>query len=237
MAAALGGARAIRHGPGRREQAQVLPADDVPVYVGQPAYRALVREVADRRDRALPPHERRERLPADRLRRLRAAGRERRDQEQDQPPPVDAEERREHAPPAAHDGRHLRLEERGRDLRPGLLPLEPVDIPAVPGGRTRLPSQVSGRLVPQRRDAGARAGRGHGSPLLALWRTRREARAGAVVPADDEVCRRAARLHRARLARADQDHARPRPTTANRAATSCASSPPAPTRYTAPPSW
>jgi leucyl-tRNA synthetase len=41
---ALGGARPLRHGPGRRLAAQVLPADDVPVPVGQPAHRALVRK-------------------------------------------------------------------------------------------------------------------------------------------------------------------------------------------------
>ena len=65
----------------------------------------------------------------------------------------------------------------------------------------------AGRLVPQRRDAGARAGRGHRPALLALRRAGREARPGAVVPAHDRLRRRAARLHRHRLARADPDPA------------------------------
>jgi len=79
-----------------------------------------------------------------------------------------------------------------------------VALPQVPGGRAGLPRQVAGRLVPQRRHAGPRAGRRHGPPLLALRRARREARPGAVVSADHEVRRRAARLQRPGMARADQ---------------------------------
>ena len=66
---------------------------------------------------------------------------------------------------------------------------------------------VAGRLVPQRRDPGPRAGRGRRPPLLALRRAGREARPRPVVPADHEVRRRAARLHRHRLAGADPGHA------------------------------
>ena len=83
-----------------------------------------------------------------------------------------------HAPPAADDGRRLRLDGRGRHLRPGVLPLEPVAVPAVPGGGPRLSRGLARRLVPQRRDARARAGRGRRPPLLALRREGREARAG-----------------------------------------------------------
>ena len=206
-----------------------------------------------RRDGPLPPHARRERVLPDRLRRLRAAGRERRDQERHPPARVDDAEHREHAAPVPHDGRDLRLGRRGRHLRPRLLPLEPVDLPALPGGGPGLPGQVAGGLVPQRRDAGPRAGRGHRSPLLALRRAGREARPGAVVPAHDEVRRRAARLHRHRLARADPDHAdqldrpvggrrgrlrrRRAPDATSPAATSCASSRPGRTRCSAPRSW
>ena len=60
---------------------QVLPADDVPVSVGRPAHRPLVHRHADRRARPLPPDARLQRVLPDRLRCLRAAGRERRDQE------------------------------------------------------------------------------------------------------------------------------------------------------------
>ena len=80
--------------------------------------------------------------------------------------------------------------------------LEPVAVPAVPGGGARLPRRLARRLVPQRRHARARAGRGRGPPLLALRREGREARAGAVVLPDDELRGRAAGLHGHRLARA-----------------------------------
>ena len=65
----------------RQRSAQVLPADDVPVPVGRPPHRPLVHHDAHRRDRAVPPHARRERLPADRLRRVRPARGERGDPE------------------------------------------------------------------------------------------------------------------------------------------------------------
>ena len=68
---------------------QVLPPDDVRLPVGQPPRRPLVREDADRRAGPLPPDARPERLLPGRLRRLRAAGRERGDQEPDPPGGVD----------------------------------------------------------------------------------------------------------------------------------------------------
>ena len=96
---------------------------------------------------------------------------------------------------------------RGRHLRPELLPLEPVALPAVPRGGPRVSQDVAGRLVPERRHPGARTGRRHGPALLAMRRESREARPGPVVPADHELRRRAARLLGHRLARADPDHA------------------------------
>ena len=116
-------------------------------------------------------------------------------------------EHRQHAPPAAEHGRVVRLGRRGRHLRPDVLPLEPVALPALPGGRPGLPRDGAGRLVPQRRDARPRAGRGRRPALLALRRAGREARPGPVVPADHEVRRRAPRLQRHRLAGAGPDHA------------------------------
>jgi hypothetical protein len=175
MAGALGGARALRHGPDRRFPAQVLPADDVRLPVGESAHRALVREDADRRPGPLPPHERRERLPADRLRRLRPAGRERRDQEQDPPARVDA---------ANIDNMRRQLRSMGAtfDWRARSSPATPTTTAGTSGSscasssRPGLPRQSPGGLVPQRRNAGARAGRRHGPPLLALRRPGREAR-------------------------------------------------------------
>ncbi len=105
-------------------------------------------------------------------------------------------------------GRDLRLGRRGRHLRPGLLPLEPVALPALPGGRPGLPRDVAGRLVPERRDAGPRAGRGRRPALLALRHARsRSATWTSGSCGSTEVRRRAAGLHRHRLARADPGHA------------------------------
>ena len=233
---------------------QVLPADDVPVPVGRPAHRALVHHDADRRARPLPPDARRERLLADRLRRLRPAGRERRDQERHQPARLDdAEHRATMRRQFRIDGRHVRLDARGRHLRARATTAGTSGSSCSswrPGLAYR--AEVAGRLVPQRRDAGPRAGRGRGPPLLALRRAGREARPGPVVPADHQVRRRAARLHRHRLAGADPDHADEldRPVRGrrgrlhdgarrrtSRAATSCASSRPGRTRCSGRRSW
>ena len=67
---------------------------------------------------------------------------------------------------------------RGRHVRPRVLPLEPVDVHPVPREGPGLPRGLAGGLVPQRRHARPRAGRGHGPPLLALRGAGREARAG-----------------------------------------------------------
>ena len=75
------------------------------------------------------------------------------------------------APPAADDGRDVRLGRRGRHLRPRVLPLEPVAVPAVPGGR-------AWPTAPCRRSTGA--------PTTARWRASRSraptASAGAAAP-------------------------------------------------------
>ena len=200
LAGALGGARPVRDRSRGHEPAQVLHADDVPVPVGRPAHRALVHRDADRRAGALPADARLQRLLPDRLRCLRATGRERGDQGGRPSVHLDDAEHREHAPAVPDDGRDLLLEARGGHRRPVVLPLEPVDVPALPGAGPGLPEDVAGRLVPQRRDAGTRTGRGRGSALLALRRSRREARPRAVVPAHDRLRGRAAGLHRHRLA-------------------------------------
>ena len=78
-------------------------------------------------------------------------------------------EHRAHAPPVAHDGRDVRLGARGRHLRPRVLPLEPVVLPAVPEGRAGVPRRWRRSTgAPTTGDAGARAGRGRGPRLLAL---------------------------------------------------------------------
>ncbi len=116
-------------------QAQVLPADDVPVSVGRPAHRPLVHRHPVGRARALPADARLQRLLPDRLRCLRPARGERRHQERRPPVHLDDGQHREHAPPVPDDGRHVRLGRGGRHGRPGVLPLEPVAVPALPGAR------------------------------------------------------------------------------------------------------
>ena len=197
LAGALGGARPARHRPRGHEPAQVLHVDDVPVPVGRPAHRALVHRDAERCAGALSADARLQRLLPDRLRCLRVTGRERGDPGGWPSVHLDDAEHGEHAPAVPLDGRDVLLEARGGHRRPVVLPLEPVDVPAVPGEGPRLPEDVAGRLVPQRRDAGARTGRGRGSALLALRRSRREARPRAVVPAHDGLRGRAAGLHAA----------------------------------------
>ena len=186
----------------------LLPAHDVPLPVGRPAHRPLVHQDAHRRACALPAHERPQRLLPHRLRCLRPARRECRHQERRPPGHVDDAQHREHAPPAALHGCHLRLVERGGDLPARVLPLEPVVLPAVPQGRPGLPPDGPGRLVPQGPGRpGARAGGRRRSRLLALRDARHQARPGAVVPAHHQVRRRAPRLRGHRLARARAPHA------------------------------
>ena len=224
-------------------QAQVLPADDVPVSVGRPAHRPLVHRHPDATRwrasggctattcssrSASMPSACRPRTPPSRTAATRSPGR-----------------CRTSRTCAASSGRWARRSPGSTRSSPPtrVLPLEPVAVPALPGGGPGLSQDVAGRLVPQRRDAGARAGRGRRPALLALRRAGREARPGAVVPAHDGLRRRAARLRRHRLARADPDPAdeldrplrgrrdrlrRPRPPTTSRAATSCACSRPGP---------
>ncbi len=64
--------------------------------------------------------------------------------------------------------------------RPRLHPLDPVDLPALPRGRSRLPRERAGQLVPGLPD-GARQRTGRRRPLRTLRRPRRTSRPGAVV--------------------------------------------------------
>ena len=113
-------------------------------------------------------------------------------------------------------------------------------------------ADVAGRLVPQRRDARPRAGRGRRPPLLALRRAGREARPGPVVsrgrPSTPTSCSTsAASTGRSRSRpsrrtgsadpRAPRSSSRPRPTSTSRAATSCACSRPGRTRCSGRRSW
>ena len=93
-------------------------------------------------------------------------------------------------------------------MRPGVLPLEPVALPADVGAGPRLPQDRSGQLVPGMPDGvGQRTGRGR--PLRALRRRRRDPGSHAVVLPGHRLRRAAARGpgQPAALVRARQDDA------------------------------
>ena len=202
----------------------------------------------------LPADARRQRVPADRVRRLRAAGRERRDQERHQPARLDDGEHR------ARCARQLRTmgasfdwDSRGRDLRPRVLQLEPVAVPAVPGGGPRLPRRLA-RSTGAPTTARSRASRSRARTATAGAAARRSRSAsspqwylrttnyadelldftGIDWPEPDPA--HADELDRA-LERARRSCSRPRPRRTTRAARSCACSRPAPTRCSARRSW
>ena len=206
---------------------QVLPADDVPVPVGRPAHRPLVHRHADRRDRPLPADARRERVPADRLRCVRAAGRERRDQERRQPARLDDAQHREHAPPVPDDGRDVRLGRRRSSppiptyyrwnqwlflqfLEAGLAYRAKSPVDWCPNDGTLAREQVEGADRHCWR-CGAKVEKRD----LDQWYLRRH-----------QVRRRAARLRRHRLAGADPDPCRPTGSAGPRAARSSSTTAP-----------
>ena len=252
LAGALGGARPARHGSRGRHAAQVLPADDVPVSVGRPPHRPLVHRHPERRAGALPPDARLQRVLPDRVRRLRPARRERGDQERWPSVHVDDAEHREHAPAVPHDGRDVRLEERGRHRGSVLLPVEPVAVPALPGGRPGLPGacppSTGARTTGRWRASRSRAPTGTAGAAApwsrsATWssgscgrpRTRTSC---STSPASTGRSRsRSSRRTGSAGPRAPRSTSRSRPTTTSRAATACACSPPARTRCSGRPSW
>ena len=185
------------HGP-----AQVLRARDAPLPVGRAAHGAPQELRGRRRGRPLPPPHRPPRPAPDRLRRVRAAGREPRDQDRRAPARLDRRVDRPVPAPVPRVGGLVRLVARVRDQRSARLPLDPVAVPALPRARAGLPQGGGGQLVPQGRD-GARQRAGDRRPLRALRHAGRGAPARAVVLPHHRLRRPAARRPRdRRLARA-----------------------------------
>ena len=95
------------------------------------------------------------------VRRLRAERRERRHRARHPSGQVDHGQHRQDAAAISLNGGNLRLGPRARNVRARVLPVEPVDIPAVPEVRSGLPRLRARQLVPDRQHrAGQRAGRG-----------------------------------------------------------------------------
>ena len=207
MAARVGG-RAHLGGverPGRA--AQGIRARDAALPVGRAAHRPPEDLFGGRRRGALQAPHRPPGAPPDGLRRLRAPGREPRDQ--DRPAPARVHGAVDHAVPRAvpRMGHLDRLDARVRHAPARVLPLDPVDLPAPVRARAGLPQGGSGQVVSPRPDrAGQRAG--DRRPLRALRPRGRGAPARAVVLPHHRLRRPPARRHaRDRLAAQRGDHA------------------------------
>ncbi len=132
-----------------------------------------------------------QRAPSLRMGRVRAARRERGDQERHPSRDLHARQHRPHEGAVAAPGDQLRLGTRARHLPARLLPLEPVAVHAHVRARPGLPPPLDGELVPGRQHrAGQRAG--DRRRVLALRHRGRSERPGAVVLQDHALRRRSA---------------------------------------------
>src|SRR6266496_2561938 len=205
----MGGAGAL---PGRRERhhpAAVLRTRHVPVPVGRPAHGAPGGLLGRRRDRAVQAPTGPQRAAPDRLGRLWPARGERRHQARRPPQDMDLPQHRGPARDLPAAGDLVRLVTDVQHLRPRLLPLDAVAVPADARARPGVPQGLAGELVSQRPDrAGQRAG--HQRPLRALRRRGGQAPARPVVLQDHRLCPAAAGRHGgvgAPLERQGPDHA------------------------------
>ena len=124
---------------GGSRPAQVVCADHASLPFRGPARGALVRHDPQRHGGPLPAHAGGQRLLSDRIRCLRPAGGERGHRPRHQPADLDLRQHRQHAPPAAADGRDVGLGPRGGHLRARILQVVAMVLPAPAGGRPRLP--------------------------------------------------------------------------------------------------
>ena len=207
MAGAVGARADVGGVERRRRRRPVLRARDAALSVGRPAHGSSQELCGRGCGRALPAPRRAPRAPSHRLRRLRPAGREQRDQERAAPARVDRAVDRGLPPRVPLVGRVVRLVARARLQRAELLPLDAVDLPQALRARARLPRRGGGQLVPGRRDR-ARQRAGHRRPLRALRLAGRGAPARAVVLPHHRLRRPPARRpRRRRVALARGHHA------------------------------
>ncbi len=185
----------------------VLRARHVLVPLGRPPHGS--RGGVQRRGRggAVRRDARPQRAPSDRLGRLRAPGRERRDQARDPPQGMDVREHRAAGALVPPDGDVVRLDPPDQHLRPRVLPVDPVVVPPAVRTRSGVPEERAGQLVPQGRDGpGERAG--DQRRLRAVRHAGRAQGPHPVVLQDHRLRAAAARRHRAaRLAGARDDDA------------------------------
>ena len=185
---------------GEADKSYVL--EMLPYPSGRAAHGAPEELRGGRRGRALPPPDRPPRAAPDRLRRVRPAGREPRDQDRRAPARLRGGVDRPVPAPVPRVGDLDRLVARVRHARAALLPLDAVDLPADARARPGLPQGGRGQLVPARRDR-ARQRAGHRRPLRALRQSGRDPPARAVVLPHHRLRRAAARRPRdGRVARA-----------------------------------
>ena len=128
----------------------------------------------------------------DGLRRVRAAGRERRDQGGRPPARGHGAQHRRDPRADAADGLGDRLDPRALDARARVLPLDAVALPALLRARPGVPQGGAGQVVPERPDR-ARQRAGDRRPLRALRGRGRGEEPRAVVLPDHRLRRRAAR--------------------------------------------
>ena len=147
-----------------------------------------------RRGRALRDDARLRRAAPDRLGLLRPARGERCAEARHGPARVDLREHRDAGRVVQAAGHLVRLAHAAAHLRPGVLPLDAVAVPAVLRARPGLPQVGAGQLVPDRPDrAGQRAG--HRGQVRALRHRGHEAEPDPVVLPHHRLRRPAAGRH------------------------------------------
>ena len=204
LAKGVGRCRPVQGDRGSLEVEEVR-ARDVPVPLGRHPHGTRAQLHHRRRRRALLQDARLRRAASHGLGRVRPAGRERGHQVQQPSGQMDLRQHRHAEGQLQAHGLLVRLGPHRGGVRPRVLPLGPVDLPAVLEARFGRAPQQPGELVPELRD-GARERAGHRGRVLALPRRGGEARPHAVVLQDHRLRPGAAGRPRpaGRLARARQ---------------------------------